>query len=173
MRVASALILSSFAIFGCLIKKGESNKNDTVRLQGIRVVTSVSYDGTILPMFAESSAELKKAKPILWTFSVDKYHWVSFSELRPPEEGTFQVDSTKSPKHLDLMPTKGEVLTTQKCIYVLDDDELKVAFSASFSPGSREQEIERAKKMRETRPKSFSPKPEEFTLVVTLKRQKS
>jgi uncharacterized protein (TIGR03067 family) len=133
-------------------------------LEGTWVVTSVSWCGKVRALPGGG-------KPIVWSFSGGKYKsWIG--REAGPEEGTYRVDPSKSPRHLDLTPARGEVLTTQKCLYALNGDELKIAFTLWFAPGTPKEEIERARKMRATRPKSLETRPENLTLVLTLKRQK-
>jgi hypothetical protein len=57
-------------------------------------------------------------------------------------------------------------------LYVLHGDELKIAYSLWFAPGTPEDELKQAKKMRATRPKSLVAHREDLALILTLKRQK-
>jgi uncharacterized protein (TIGR03067 family) len=87
-------------------------------------------------------------------------------------EGTCKLDESKLPRRLDLIYTKGDVLGTRRCIFEIEGNKLKIAYSLPYLPGTPEQELERAKKMFATRPKSFVPGPEESTLVLIFERKK-
>ncbi len=130
------------------------------------MIVSATWGGEPLPLLGKG----KKAKALTWNFSGERFR--SFiGRKAATEAGTFRVDPRRSPKQLDLMPTEGEVLTTRKCLYALEGDDLKIAFTLGFSPGTPEQELAAAKKMRATRPNSLDAK-QDLVLVLTLKRQK-
>jgi uncharacterized protein (TIGR03067 family) len=141
---------------------------DSAHLEGTWVIVSATWCGKPLPLPVKG----KETKSIAWSFAGKRYRAFIGGPQEGYEEGAYQIDPNKTPKHLDLMPTKGELLTARKCLYVLQGEELKIAFSLWFSPGTPEQELEQAKKMRATRPKSLVPQREDLTLILTLKRQK-
>jgi uncharacterized protein (TIGR03067 family) len=135
-------------------------------LEGTWVIVSATWEGEPLSLACKE----KKAKALTWNFSGERFK--SFIGWKAATEaGTYRVNPTRSPKHLDLMPTEGEVLTTRKCLYALEGDDLKIAFTLWFFPGTPEQELVAAKKMRATRPKSLDAK-QDLVVVLTLKRQK-
>ncbi len=136
------------------------------RLDGTWVVASASWCGRDFPLTQ------KEKDSWVWTFAGKNFKYKRTGKGAIAEAGTYRIDQGKSPKHLDLTYTKGEVLATRQCIYALAGDELRVAFTMSFSPGTPEQEIERAKRTFAIRPKSFDPGPEDLTFILVLKRQK-
>src|SRR5262245_43238371 len=146
----------------------DSAGKDAARLEGNWVIVSASWCGKPLPLPTKD----KKTKSLVWSFTGERYKSFIGGPEEAYEEGTYRVDLGKTPKHLDLMPTKGELLTTRKCLYVLKGDELTIAFSLWFAPGTPEQEIAEGKRMRATRPKSVVPQREDLTVVLTLKRQR-
>jgi uncharacterized protein (TIGR03067 family) len=167
------LTLSAFfvALNSVSIAQTDSPKKKTVAgpFDGQWIITGATWCNEPLPLFGK---DMKESKTIAWSFEGNRFK--SFIGGRPDamEEGTFRIRDTKSGKHLDLMPTKGEILTTRKCLYNLKGDELKIAFSLSFAPSSPEEEIKTAKEMRAKRPVSLTPAPEDATLILTLKRKK-
>jgi uncharacterized protein (TIGR03067 family) len=136
------------------------------QLDGEWVVKSVSWCGRLLPLSEKEKMAMRL------TFSKKKFKHALGKPDSPAEEGTFQVNLDKSPKHLDLHYTKGELLAIRKCIFEQEGDELKVAYSMPFLPGTPEQELQRAKEMFAKRPKSFDSGPDDSTVVLVLKRHK-
>ena len=144
----------------------EGGQKQTTPLDGVWVGAPASWCNRPLPL---TNAE-KRA--IRLTFSAKTFTWQLNGKDTSAEEGTYQVDLTKSPKHLDLAYTKGDVLAVRKCIFSLDGNELKIAYSLPYLPGTPEQELERAKKMFATRPGSFISGPHDSTLVLVFRRQR-
>jgi uncharacterized protein (TIGR03067 family) len=136
------------------------------QLDGTWVVASTSWCGRDLPLTQ------KEKDSMTWTFAGKDFKYNRTGKGAITEAGTYRIDQGKSPKHLDLTYTKGEVLATRQCIYALAGDELKVGFTASFAPGTPEQEIEEAKRTFAIRPKSFDSRPEDLTFILVLKRRK-
>lgn len=143
-------------------------KKDKSPLEGTWVIESATAGDMKIEVMGKDK---KDVKSFTWTFSGNSYKAL-VSDGVAHEEGTFNINADKSPKHLDLSPTKGEILTTQKCIYSLDDDELKIALTIWFAPGSPEDETNEAKKMRATRPNNFNKAKDNPALVFVLKRKK-
>jgi uncharacterized protein (TIGR03067 family) len=52
------------------------------------------------------------------------------------EEGTYKVDDTKKPRHLDLTMKKGDKQETMKAIYEINGKDLKIAFPGNFKEDS-------------------------------------
>lgn len=151
---------------GCALTADDA-KTDKTPFEGMWVVESA----TVGDLKIEVMGKDKKAiNTFSWVFVGNTYKFVN--EGVTLEEGTFRIDPDKSPKHLDLIPKKGEILTTQKCLYSLDSDELKIAETVSFAPGTPEAELEEAKKMRASRPTSFGKAKDDAPLVFVLKRKK-
>jgi uncharacterized protein (TIGR03067 family) len=139
---------------------------DKAKLKGAWIVKSTIWCGDPVPLSGEES------KPVMWIFSEETFE--SFVGLEPSgsNKGTYKIDPKQVPKHLDLTFSEGEAPGTQKCIYALDGDDLRIAFSLTFEPSTPEQESKRAKEMAERRPTSFEPKKEDLTMILLLKRQK-
>jgi uncharacterized protein (TIGR03067 family) len=137
-------------------------------LEGTWVIESAKVGDMKIEVMGKDKKEIKS---FTWVFSRNSYKaFVNGSVAF--EEGTFRIDPEKAPKHLDLMPTKGEVPTTQKCLYAADRDELKIALTVWFAPSTPDEEIEEVKKMRATRPTSFNVGKNDPVLVLILKRKK-
>jgi uncharacterized protein (TIGR03067 family) len=168
MRNVISLIMFWPFLCGHQNQKTDPASSDRARIEGTWAIVSASWCGKPLPLPMKD----KETKSIVWSFTGKRYKAFIGGPKETYEEGVFQVNPGKTPKHLDLMPKKGEVLTTRKGLYALQGDELKIAFSLWFAPGTPEQEIEEGKKMRATRPKSLLPHREDLTVVLTLKRQK-
>jgi uncharacterized protein (TIGR03067 family) len=143
-------------------------KKDKSPLEGTWVIESATAGDMKIEVMGKDK---KDVKSFAWTFAGKTYRAL-VSDGVAHEEGTFTIDVDKSPKHLDLTPTKGEILTTQKCIYSLDGEELKIALTVWFAPGSPEDEIKEAKKMRSTRPTNFNNAKDNPSVVFVLKRKK-
>jgi uncharacterized protein (TIGR03067 family) len=165
----SVVLLMTFWLVLSLNRPAGSSGKAETPIEGIWIIESATWCGEPFPLFGK---ELKPTKKISWSFTGKKYKSFAGGPEAAFEEGTFRVDSGKSPKYLDLMPIKGELLTTRKCLYALEKDELKIAFSLWFAPGTPEDEIKEGKKMRATRPKSLAPNKEDLTIILTLKRLK-
>jgi uncharacterized protein (TIGR03067 family) len=127
---------------------------DHPKIQGVWELTAVERDGQPVP------DELIKLRPLKITFEGDKF---LFQEgqggVGPAETGLFKLDSTKTPKQIDvseLGPTKKNGLVG---IYELKDDSLKLCTSPVEDDGTkpdRPSEMKSAGRM----------------LVMTLKRMK-
>jgi uncharacterized protein (TIGR03067 family) len=115
------------------------------KLVGTWDAVSVTVDGKARP-----EDEVKKSKMI---FTGDKI--TILREGRKDDEGTYKIDSTKKPKHIDLTPTTGgEAGKTMQGIYELEGDTLKICFG------------------RPDRPKELASKEGGETVLIVLKRAK-
>lgn len=90
-------------------------------------------------------------------------------EIRPDEQ----------PKHIDLIPVGGKAADDEamfvartKCLYSLEGDDLKIAFTFYFAPGTPAEEKQRAIEYAKTRPKAFDTKRGDV-MVLTFKREKA
>ena len=143
-------------------------EKDKSPLEGTWVIESATVGDMKIEVMGKDK---KDVRSFTWTFAGNTYKAL-VSDGVAHEEGTFTVDADKSRKHLDLTPTKGGIMTTQRCIYSLDGDELKIALTIWFAPGSPEDEIKEAKKMRAIRPTNFNNAKDNPALVFVLKRKK-
>jgi uncharacterized protein (TIGR03067 family) len=169
---ASFIILVLASLAGCN-KNGESSseqsspppKTDAELIQGTWVVVSSESEGKAAP--AEG------IKDETWNFTA-KQLTIKNPKVRQgkDEAQNYSIDSAKSPKEIDFeMPEtiigngsnsssaglKKETLT-QKGIYALDGDTLKICFSNGFEPT--------------TRPTDFATREGGFSASFVLKREK-
>jgi uncharacterized protein (TIGR03067 family) len=161
-------LLSSCVVLVASVAGAAEPARTTASLEGTWVVESAICGDLKIEMMGKDKKDIKL---FTWSFVGEGYR-AFIIDGKPSEEGTFRVDSSKTQNHLDLTPTKGEILTTLKCLYVIDGDELKIALTVWFAPSTPEQELEDAKKMRADRPESFKAGKTDSPLVLTLKRQK-
>jgi len=135
-------------------------------LEGIWIVTSHSWCGKEMPL--KNDVESK----MYFRFSGHTFQHKLGVDIDSTMEGTYRKVAYKSPKHLDLTYTKGNILATKRRIYSLEGDQLKIAFTLTFAPGTPEDELKEAKRIFAIRPKSFDSKPEELTFILVLHRQR-
>jgi len=135
-------------------------------MDGDWVVTSASWCGRSLPFTAAEKLRMRLV------FKGKSFKDKLGRGQDGSTEGTYELDRTKSPTHLDLNYTKGEVLAIRKCLFMMEGSKIKIAFSIPFAPGTPEQELKRAKEMFATRPNSFDSAQGESTLVLVLERRK-
>jgi len=99
--------------------KKEKTKPDSETIQGGWEVGSLSEGGGGSPKEAE---QLKNA---LWVFEKEKMLWKLEGEDKIPE-ATYKLDSTKTPKTIDLTVSLGELQRHIEGIYTLVGDELTI-----------------------------------------------
>jgi uncharacterized protein (TIGR03067 family) len=144
----------------------DSNTIEQDPLEGTWVLAKATWCGRVQP-FTED-----EKKNIHLFFSAGKFKEQSGADI---DEGTYRLESSTSPKHLDLKYTTGNVLAIRRCIFEVEGDDIRIAYSLPFLPGTPEQEIEEAKKMFAKRPKSFDFDPKDLsdsTLVLVFRRAK-
>jgi uncharacterized protein (TIGR03067 family) len=147
--------------------KAEATRQDLRKLEGTWGAVSMSWCGRRLPL---SDKDKKNER---WTFAGNGFKHTANEEGTSIVEGTFAIDASQSPKHLDLKYITGELLATRRCIFAWEGHHLKIAYSVPYLPGTREQELENARKMFARRPGGFVPQDEDdSTLVIVLKRQR-
>jgi uncharacterized protein (TIGR03067 family) len=168
MRITWQLLTGATLISVCPTLTADDAKLGTTPIEGNWVVESATFGDLNIEVMGKDKRDVKSFS---WVFTGKTYK-AFVNEGVAGEEGTFHIDADKTPKHLDLMPTKGELLTTQKCIYSLDGDVLKVALTLWFAPGSPDDEEKEAKKMRATRPTSLDKTKDNLALVLVLRRKK-
>jgi uncharacterized protein (TIGR03067 family) len=96
----------------------DPNKADLDKMQGNWAAVSMTVDGTTL-----SDDE---AQSIFRTVKGDAYSVLLFSKVLGT--GTFRIDATKTPKHIDAFPGSRKGVT-MKGVYELDGKRLRVCFS--------------------------------------------
>lgn len=144
-RLAAALVALPIAL---LLGADDPDKGDKAKIVGTWEITAAEQEGQTLPKSLLSGRTI--------TFEKEKY--IIRAGEKVEEEGTFGMDSEKSPKSIDLKIVKGsDEGKDQLGIYELDGDSLKIAFAM---PGD------------ETRPTEFTTSGEGAALfTMTLKRK--
>lgn len=124
MRISALTSLCALALVFPLVAAPGANDKD--KLQGVWKLTGLSFGGKELPA--------PKDQAITLTFSGNK---VSFREgNKKPEDGTFTVDPSKTPKHMDLK--KGaDAKDEDKAIYQLTGDTLKIGLGEGKGADSK------------------------------------
>jgi uncharacterized protein (TIGR03067 family) len=123
--------------------------DDKAALQGIWIAQSMEADG--------KSAPSDTVKNMRFTFKGDKLLVRGNFDNEREEECSYEIDATKSPKHLDFTPPKEK--KPLLAIYELKDDELKICIRhASSSEG---------------RPDKFDTKPDSKLILLVLKKAKA
>src|SRR5262245_10003352 len=169
MKMLGTMTLCLF-VAGCssqATRERDVVASENAKLQGIWVIVGASLSGGAVPLEALE----QNVKSLRWEFRANTFKAYIGGRKEFFEEGTYTIDVGKSPKHLDLVPKKGELLTTRKCVYSVNTDELRIAFSVNVAPGTADEELERAKEARNTRPRTLEP-PADSALLLTLKRPK-
>jgi uncharacterized protein (TIGR03067 family) len=144
-RLAAALVALPIAL---LLGADDPDQGDKAKIVGTWEITAAEQQGQKLPKSLLSGRTI--------TFEKEKYIIRVGGEVE--EEGTFGMDSEKSPKSIDLKIVKGmDEGKDQLGIYELDGDSLKIAFA---KPGD------------EKRPAEFTTSGEGAALfTMTLKRK--
>jgi uncharacterized protein (TIGR03067 family) len=121
----------------------------------------------------QKTAEFKDAQ--VWQFAGDVL--TRYEGSKKMELARFEIQPDKKPKQIDFVPLKGgdgdereRFIARTKCLYSLSDDELRIAITSIFLPGTPEEEKRRALEWAKTRPKSLEPK--EDVMVLSFKRDK-
>ncbi len=122
---------------------GCADHPDYGKIQGTWKVVAVENDGVKAP-----SEPLKR-----WTIVFKTGNKVFVNKGGVPEEGTFTLDPSKSPKEIDLTLERPGGDDTVKAVYTLEGDELKIC-----GPSAKDR----------PRPKEISSKKAQLT---TLKRE--
>jgi uncharacterized protein (TIGR03067 family) len=125
MRVgAIALVMLACVALAADPAKNDSN-TDKEQMQGVWTGLSAEKDGHALPAAQVSQLRLE----------IDDNHYVVRGRGNQPEEGTFTLDATVSPKALDVKPMngpdKGQVLHG---IYKIEGDE----HTSCFAPAGKD-----------------------------------
>ena len=133
-------------------KPDEATKKEKEKLEGTWVAESVTVKG-------KSNDKLKGAT---FNFAGDK---VKMEFDGKKQEGTYAIDPTKSPKHIDLTFERDGRKDLDRGIYQLDGDTLKLCMRGGSRKVDREGKVE--EKLPD-RPEKFDP---DISLI-TLKREK-
>jgi len=129
LGMAAVLCLLAFQVQAADEKKPD-DKSDKDKLQGTWVLAGVEIDGKPI--------DIPKDSPeMTFTFKDDK---ATMKEDKKIEEGTYKLDEKKNPKEIDIIHPKKDnpkEMETEKWIYKLDGDTLKLATSGKGPSGSR------------------------------------
>jgi uncharacterized protein (TIGR03067 family) len=98
-------------------------KTDLDRFQGTWYLVSAMEDGKILPQ--------DKVKQETIVFKGDTFRFPGSAADATSRAGTFKLDETKTPKEIDSISTKKEVLLG---IYRMDDNGYKICFAPAGKP---------------------------------------
>lgn len=140
------LMILAFLVFGQSAHQDASTSDDAERLQGTWNFVSLEVEGSKLP-----DAMLSGSKIII---KGDNFKSISAGVTY---EGKIKIDSSKTPRNLDLIFTDGpEKGRTSFGIYDLSGDDLKICLSLAGN----------------TRPTEFASKPGSGFAFETLKREK-
>ncbi len=147
--VVKLVLFCSFAVLASLAARSLAHEDAGA--------TTKDFEGTWLPLSAELAGE-KWPDKILKTIKLvlkDENYKVTVGESI--DEGTWKIDSSKSPKTMDIKgingPNKGKTFLT---IYELDKDTLRVCYDLSGKQ----------------RPTEFKTKAKTMLYLVTYKRSK-
>lgn len=144
MRLLALSFVLTAGLFAAADDKTDAPE-ESKKLQGKWVATSLRHGDTEAP-----KDEIAKGKVTL-SIDGDKFVFVTPKETH---KGTFTVDASKSPKHMDLVVSnKDEKKVTILCVYEFDGETLRMAGS------------------QKTRPKDFESRLS-GSIVVKLKRAK-
>jgi len=98
-------------------------KTDLDRLQGTWNLVSAIQDGNALPE--------DKVKQTTIVFKGDTFRFPGSAEYATSKAGTIKLDETKTPKQMDAISTKKEVMLG---IYALEENDYKVCFAPAGKP---------------------------------------
>jgi len=127
---------------------GSAGTDDKASLQGVWTAKSMEVDGKPAPAEA--------VKQMRFTFKGDKLLVRGNHKDDSEQECSYEIDATKSPKHLDFTQEDKQHV---RGIYDINGDELKVCLRhASSSDG---------------RPADFSTKPRSKLILLVFKRAKA
>ncbi len=142
-------------------------KKEVAGLQGRWIVESFEYGG-----------EKHASERDVQTWNIVGNRIVRSNDSEKLDVLEYEIHPAESPRHLDLVSTKGEkpykqggLVARTQTIYSLEGDRLKVAMSYDFLPMAPEQEKQQAIKWAGIRPKSFETK-DGGTAVLLFKRIK-
>src|SRR5947209_2611728 len=128
--------------------KGDAAKKDAEKLQGTWKLVSLEVDGK-----KATKGEIKKEQKMV----VEKDKFSSTVDDKHSFKGTFQLDTAKKPKTVDVLVTEGEFKgKTLLGIYEVDNDTLR----ACYAPPGKE------------RPTEFVSKPGSGTYLYSYQREK-
>jgi uncharacterized protein (TIGR03067 family) len=132
-------------------------KKELAKLAGRWLVTSSEIAGEKHVAYGDKQ---------IWHFAGDRF--TSYANLKKVEVMRFEIQPDEEPKWLDLIPIPGEEndhkdrqLIRRKCLYLLKNDELRIAFMAAPEE-EKKRELEWAKK----RPKSFDTKRSDVVVFI-------
>lgn len=122
-------LLALFAIFNTSTTAGDKNAS---KLDGTWVEVAYENFGKV--------SEIPKAEQGTHTFAQGMLK-IKVLALKLDKEGTYAVDDTRKPKHLDLTYKIGDKLQTMQCIYEVSGDTLRIAQPSAGPKGARPTEM--------------------------------
>jgi uncharacterized protein (TIGR03067 family) len=123
MKARLLMIAALGLLLGADNPQDAASKKDLERMQGTWKLVSAIQDGTAL-----SEDKVKQTTIVI---KDDTFRFPGLAEDATSREGTFKLDATKSPKEMDTISTKKEVMLG---IYELDGDRYKVCFAPTGKP---------------------------------------
>src|SRR5262245_59753135 len=123
MRSQLLMIVALGLLLGADDPKDAASKKDLEGLQGTWKLVSAVRDGKALPD--------DKVKQTTIVIKDDAFRFPELAEDATSREGTFKLAATKTPKQMDTISTKKEVMLG---IYELDGDRHKVCFAPAGKP---------------------------------------
>jgi uncharacterized protein (TIGR03067 family) len=118
MRQALLAVLGIGVLMASLAIAQDAVKKDRDALQGKWIIVSVERDGKAQDNFKDATR----------VFAGDKYNITTKSGTTLT--GTFQLDPSKTPKAMNMMPGEGQYKgKTLQGIYELNGDNLKICFA--------------------------------------------
>ena len=131
---------------------GPAAPDDKTSLQGVWIAKSMEADGKPTP--AEAGKRMR------FTFKGDKLLVTGNLNDDSAEQCSYEIDASKSPKHLTLTPPKESHQNTRVLgIYEVKGEELKLCLRRGRSSAGR--------------PTEFSTKPDSALILVVFKRAKA
>ncbi len=119
MKTKLLVLMAVGALLGADAK--DDAKNEQKQLQGKWIMTSAVIDGNKLQI---------KGSVV---FEGDKYSYNSGDDEKG--SGTFKLDTSKKPRHLDSIPSDGPAQgATVEQIYEIDGDKLKICMALPGTP---------------------------------------
>ncbi len=133
MKTKALFVLALALVLGADSK--DDPKSDQQKLQGKWIITSGVIDGNVLAK--------NQLKGNTLVFDKDKYSYTTGQGEKG--SGTFKLDTSKKPKHLDTVPADGPIQgQTVEQIYEIDGDNLKICIALPGTPRPTEFKSEAA-----------------------------
>jgi uncharacterized protein (TIGR03067 family) len=130
INILSVLLMGVFLAFSCTAKEEKPKPDDLQALQGTWLTTSLVTSGKTL---IDKNHVLPAANATKLTYEGKK--WILKVGDKAVATGAFAIDSTKTPKEIDVMDETGTKNgKTQLGIYTLDGDNYKYCVAPPGKP---------------------------------------